>query len=131
MKYRYFMINQTLGYGIDLYNANFLSTIGNYVNPEVTMRKIEYASDYKMLFEKLMDELVGGNRGVKASPGGSIYEFEKYDLLFMTGNGTTLGHSSWTKGTDGIVWTININSKLKAIPIKNWDEIITFIRDNI
>lgn len=130
MKYRYFMINQILNYS-EIEYINFFSTIGNYVNPEVTMHQLEYASDYKIMFEKLMDELIGGGRGVKASPGGQIYEIDKYDLTFMTANGQTIGHSSWTKGADGIVWTINLGGKYKSIFVKNWDEIINFIKDNI
>lgn len=131
MKYRYFMINQIFNYSPDIECIDFFATAGNYFNPNVTMQQMEYASDYKIMFEKLMDELTDGSKGIKASPGGQIYEVEKYDLLFITLNGRTIGNSSWTKGADGIVWTINLNGKSKSIPVKNWSDIFTFIKDNI
>lgn len=131
MKYRYFIINQIFNYEHNIEYIDFFTTIGRYVNPEITIQRLEYASDYKILFEKLMDDLVGGSRSVKAFPGGQIYEIDKYDLMFMTANGQTIGHSSWTKGADGIVWTIILGSKSKSIPVKNWDDIINFIKDNI
>jgi len=126
MKYRYFMINQIFNY--DIYYIDFFVTIGNYINPEITTGYMEYASNYKAMFEKLMEEFTGVS--VRVAPGGQMYEIDKYDLYFIKAN-DIIGSSSWTNGADGIVWTISLNNKLKSIPVKNWDEIINFIKDNI
>jgi len=130
MKYRYFIINQIFNY--DIYYKDFFVIISNYINPEINNNLyssgMQYASNYKILFEALMKELTGVE--VKATPTGQMYEIDKYDLYFVNASGI-IGNSSWTHGINGITWTISLNNKSKSIPIKNWDEIITFINDNI
>lgn len=131
MKYRYFMINQIFGYEPGTDYIDFFATVGNYINPEIDIKRyIEYASDYKIIFEVSMNELIGKSISIKSQPGGQIYEIDKYDLTFISEGWQTIGRSSWTKGADGIVWTISLHGKSKSIPVKNWDEIFKFIKDN-
>jgi len=132
MKYRNFMIKQIFGYEPGTDNIDFFAEISNYINPEIDrQRYLEYASDYKIIFELLINELIGKTRRVKAIPVYQVQEIDKYDLLFTTADGQTVGTSSWVNGAGGVVWTISINGKSESISIKNWNKIFNFIKDNI
>ena len=81
MKYRYFIINQIFGYEKGTNYIDFFIAISKYVNPEITMYGyMEYASNYMVIFNTLINELMPSGGYIEVLPSGQYDEIDKYDL---------------------------------------------------